>query len=575
MGNGPEGDGGVPVDVILLNREGDRFLLRADGSRLGCFRLLPAGDPGQEPLSVLVEKLIAAKAGITVSYLGVLATEPQVVVAATFADHAALPGDPTLRTLTLADVRSRGAELAHGDLFETAQRRWSAVRTAPDLGVAVQRAIDTSIAHLDSHLSVEDDHWGWSLYLDGGSVGLLSTAEAMLAHVYAGARGEFVDRPAETLEAMQNPDGGWQIRRSLVAAPSSLSITESTCSCLRALGAVGRTAANPTVAKGIAWLESTQHADGGWSPAAGDTESLVFSTITAIRTLVAFERTEAVHKGIAWLRAAQCADGGWGARAGTSEQGGSSAAYTACAIVALVEAGIPATESMVVRGRDQLRSTFRPDRDEPWESITFSALVDPVTSARMEYRHFTTPWALIALCLAGGDLGDRYVLDGLRRLLALQEPTGAWRCGLVAPGTAPVWATHDALFALRTVLRSAGRDLAPAVLHGPLTEERAAIDRLAGRVVRGGPPDRPVGSRRSWLHTAWMSVLTVGVALLFLAQFGVLRQIGSSSGSQRAGATVLSVVVTAVGAVGPPILVEEYRIRRRRRSGNPDSKDSV
>src|SRR2546423_12477479 len=99
----------------------------------------------------------------------------------------------------------------------------------------MENASRRGIELLDHNISIEDDDRGWSQYLDGSAVGALSTAQGLLAHVHAGDRGSVIEDAARTLEAIQNPDGGWQVRRALVGGPSEKSITESTCYCLWAL----------------------------------------------------------------------------------------------------------------------------------------------------------------------------------------------------------------------------------------------------------------------------------------------------------------------------------------------------
>jgi len=566
--------GGVAdVDLILLTQDGERFILYADGARLNCPRLvLRQADQARDNLAALVEHLAVEQFGYSMSYLGVIACDTVrpicnlVIAASVRGPWEAVRPDPRLRTLTLAEVKSRGHDVQHGEHFR-AVRRWHKTNTyTSSLGDAFRQAMDSSISYLQSHLSIEDGHWGWNQYLDSGPVGMISTAEGILAHVHAGVNGEFVDKPAITLEAMQNSDGGWKVRRALVGAYSDDSITESTCSCLWALYEMGRSVAEPAVRNGIAWLEALQRPDGGWSSSATDDESLVFPTTAAVRVLARFKRTEAVAKGVAWLRSAQCPDGGWGAMPPTPERKvSSSPAYAGYAVVALIVGGLPVDDKVIIGGREYLYATFDPNRTEPWESIAFTQLVNPRTAARMDFRHFATPWALAALCLSGRDISDALVLEAIRGLLRLQQSSGAWRSALTAPGDTPVWAIHDALYALRVVLTTSARNLGPIALDQYLKTERTAMQRFAVQLIDQNTAARsPRVAWRNWLQTTWMSALTVCVIVLILAQVGLLKQLQSSSGVRKAWAAIAAGVVTSIGAVSPPIIAEEYKIRRSR-----------
>lgn len=550
------------IDVVVLVKGADSFLLRADGPRLTCLSVV--GRSGAADLRTLVEQQVAQRWQVTVKYLGLLdfrapPGEPGVVVVAAMAE-AVLP-DAGLRMLTLADVTSRRSDLDHAECFDTAHRWRSVIESTADLDARVRQAIDGSIEYLAGHQSMEDGLPGWSLYLDGNSVGLLSTAEAVQAHVYAGIRGPLVEQAATTLERLQNADGGWRIGRSLVGGASDRSVVESTAECLLALAGAGR-GESESVHRGLAWLENAAVKGGGWASVGGATEGLVYPTTMAVRALSRLGRGQAANTGVAWLRRAQRKDGGWGEERG---EGSSEPAYTAYAVTALLDAGIDSSDSAVTRGCDHLRRTFEGKQAEPWPGATSIAVIDPQNNARLEYRHFATPWAIVALCRAGGDVGDSVVLAGLQALLALQNDDNSWRCALAPKGRPPVWATHDAVLAL-SVVRDATRSRPrPVALDRYLAAERAVANRVIGSLfARQDTGSR--GRRRGWLLNAWLSVLSVTVILVALAEIGVLRQIESSSTAHRIWAAVGSILLTVFGAVAPQLLTEEYRIRRRRRA---------
>lgn len=562
------------VDLILLTRGGDRFVLYAEGGgRFSHPRFtVRRGGNASESFAALVEGLAAQQLGVEISFLGLVTSDlgsypyKMVVAAVVQRPWEDAPPDTRLRVLTPAEVRARGHDLEHSKHFDIVWRWYETDSSSSHLGGLIRQAMNTSISYLDKHLSIEENHWGWNQYLDDDSVGVLSTAEGLLAHIHANVGGEFVDKPAETLNTMQNPDGGWQVRRALVGAFSSVSVTESTCACLWALYEMGRSEADKPVSEGIAWLETLQRPDGGWSFSASGTESLVFPTTSAVRVLAKFSRSDAVTKGVAWLRSKQSADGGWGATAPESQANGSpEPAYTGYAMVALLTAGLRPDDKTITSGGEYLRTTFDPDEPEPWKPTSFTALIDPATQARLDFRHFTTPWALAALCLAGCDLSDRVVYQGTRSLLRLQQPAGSWRCGLAAPGDTPLWAIHDALYALRVVLDTSLRNFGPISLNGYMATERTAMQQLAAQLLRDEAPGERSGRvRRNWLQTGWMSALSVGVVTLVLVQAGVFRHLETSSGLHKVLVTVGTIVVAALGAVAPLIVAEEYRIWRNR-----------
>jgi hypothetical protein len=61
-----------------------------------------------------------------------------------------------------------------------------------------------------------------------------------------------------------------------------------------------------------------------------------------------------------------------------------------------------------------------------------------------------------------------------------------------------------------------------------------------------------------------MSALTLTVAIVALAELGVLAWIQSETALQQVVGWVLTVVGTVVAAALPLIVVEEYKLRRQR-----------
>ncbi|HEX6520008.1 MAG TPA: prenyltransferase/squalene oxidase repeat-containing protein [Streptosporangiaceae bacterium] len=559
------------IDLILLTQDGAQFVLRMVGGQLRCFRLtVQRADNARDDMAELVRSLARRQLGIEISYLGMMADAANssghpVVAASTRSAPDSLPDGGRVRVLSYPEVMARRPDVPHSEYFDCARSWLEAESHSATLGADITRAIEAGIAFVDAHLSIEERRTGWNLYLDGSSVGLLSTAEGILAHLHGGINRDIVPEAVATLIAMQNPDGGWRIRSSLVGAHSDASITESTCECLWALHEAGRSDTEQSVRDGIAWLESQQRADGGWASSGTGAESLVFPTTTAVRALAKFRRTDAVAKGIAWLRRAQHADGGWGPRIPEIEPNvASSAAYTAYAVVALAAGHIAEDDRALVAGCEFLRTTFNPAAREPWEPIAFTSVVDNVTHARMDYRHFTTPWAIAALCQAGSDLAHSVVFKATLRLLELQKANGTWNCGLNAPSDTTMWTIHDAIFGLRAVQIASIRNLRPVILSSYLHAEREAMRQFCERLLVTEQSEAIARTRRSWLQTSWMSALTVGVIVIILFQTGLFRQFESESSVHKTIAFVVTALVTTAGAVVPALIAQEYQIRRNR-----------
>lgn len=570
----------VRIDLVLLDAAGEHVLVHDVVGRLSCPHLTTTGEPsGPDPreLNSLVRGLAARQLDLDVEPLGLLDAAVRTgrhdgAVRLTVA--AVLRSDPPdktgLRLLPVADLRSRRRDLQHPEHFQAARDWHRAARCAPELAGRIEDALHRAVTFVERRRTAESGHWGWEQYLQRrGSIGTMSTAHGVLISLH-GTRnrtGEQVERGLDTLRGMQNDDGGWQVKWSLVGGTADVSITESTCACLWAFHEARRDpGVEEAVERGLSWLERRQREDGGWASAGLDEgRPLVFPTAWAVRMLACHDRTDAVRQGVQWLRAAQCPDGGWGATSAVDDETlSSSPAYTAAALLALRRAGVPPTDRTVMSGCEYLLRTFRPDRPEPWEPTSFTTPVDPQRPVHMDFRHFATPWALAALCECGYDLGHPVVLSATLQLLDLERPGGGWRSTLTAPDVTPIWAVHGAVFALRTVLDSSTRDLAPLVLSRHHEAERDALARLSGGLVGRA---RTVERRRTWrnrLTTMWLALLTVTVLLLLLGQLGVLQHLQSSSGRDKMLAGATTAVVTVLGALAPAVLAEEYRIRRSR-----------
>jgi squalene-hopene/tetraprenyl-beta-curcumene cyclase len=205
--------------------------------------------------------------------------------------------------------------------------------------------------------------WAWT-DLSGGVPDADDTPGAMLALFALRPGVAWSERPiaereaigdaAAWLVALQNRDGGWPtFCRGWGTLPFDRSAADISAHVLRALGrwlgeagdergcAALAARARKAVARGFAFLERTQRADGAWLPLwfgnqfAPDEENPVYGTA---RVLAAWQQAgRSAHprarRGVQWLRQAQNEDGGWGGVRGAS----SSVEETSLAVKALLE----------------------------------------------------------------------------------------------------------------------------------------------------------------------------------------------------------------------------------------------
>jgi prenyltransferase beta subunit len=104
-----------------------------------------------------------------------------------------------------------------------------------------------------------------------------------------------------------------------------------------ALAPIGEAAAQAAIQPAADWIETAQHANGGWAWGATSTRDEVDMTGAAIQALVAAGRTggTAVQEGIGYLRAAQNGDGGFPEYPGNPESNVASTAWAVQAIWAV------------------------------------------------------------------------------------------------------------------------------------------------------------------------------------------------------------------------------------------------
>jgi len=175
-----------------------------------------------------------------------------------------------------------------------------------------------------------------------------------------------VDGALAWLAAMQNRDGGWgafdrdndcailtQVPfadHNAMIDPSSADVTARVLECFAYFG---RTAADPVVARGLAYLQREQTPDGAWYGRWG--VNYIYGTSGVLRAAEALKIGASAwcQRGVAWLRSIQNRDGGFGetcasyADPARKGRGPSTPSQSAWAIIGLLSGGNPAEPSVV------------------------------------------------------------------------------------------------------------------------------------------------------------------------------------------------------------------------------------
>ncbi len=232
---------------------------------------------------------------------------------------------------------------------------------------------------------------GWAFEFDNdGYPDTDDTAEVLLAlrrvrHPRDSASlGAAVRRGAAWLTGMQSSDGGWGAfdvdnTQPLCArlpfcdfgAVIDPPTADVTAHVVEALCAEGH-GDSDAVRRGVAWLLSTQEADGSWFGRWGANH--LYGTAAVVPALVAaglHRDAPTIRRAVAWVEARQNADGGWGEDLRSYDdpswvgRGPSTASQTAWALLALLAAG--ERSNAVERGAAWLAATQRADGgwDEP------------------------------------------------------------------------------------------------------------------------------------------------------------------------------------------------------------------
>ncbi len=170
------------------------------------------------------------------------------------------------------------------------------------------------------------------------------------------AHRQSIERALEWLEGMQSCDGGWGAfdvdnthhylnhipfadHGALLDPPTE----DVSARCIGALCQVGQDRNDPTVARGITYLEQMQQADGSWFGRWGT--NYIYGTWSVLNTLniAGYDMaSERIRRAVSWLESRQREDGGWGEDGATYDEArrdevkASTPSQTAWALLALM-----------------------------------------------------------------------------------------------------------------------------------------------------------------------------------------------------------------------------------------------
>jgi squalene-hopene/tetraprenyl-beta-curcumene cyclase len=210
-----------------------------------------------------------------------------------------------------------------------------------------------------------------------------------LKHDPSSATSEVVQRAVDWMISMQNDDGGWaafdknndkiflnDLPFSDMASLSDPSTPDIVGRVLEALGLLDDPRHRDVCARGIAYLRKTQEPEGSWFGRWG--VNYVYGTSNVLCAL-SRQRIGAadpmVARAVAWLRSVQNADGGWGeclesyGNRALMGKGRSTASQTAWALMGLL-AYLPAEDPAIERGIAWLVATQTPAGS--WDEAEFT-----------------------------------------------------------------------------------------------------------------------------------------------------------------------------------------------------------
>jgi 8-oxo-dGTP pyrophosphatase MutT (NUDIX family)/prenyltransferase beta subunit len=336
-------------------------------------------------------------------------------------------------------------------------------------------AIDKGRNYVRTSTSARGGCIGWDHFLGQGRVGVIGTALGMLILSHCEIRDRCVREAANFLMGNVLPDGGWGLR-SILDAGEKISITESTLYVVWALLSVGIDDTEKLVTDAFEWLGQTQHINGGWGTTKSGPASSprVFPTAFAITVLSQVKHNhKMLEKAAKWLRSVQNPDGSWGvSSADNSPDGRGTPSHTAHSLIALLNHDKERNWSAIERGVRWLTESYDPRQEQGWASS--SEIVFVSDKSRLDFKHFASPWVLVALIRSGVRLNDQAIIQPIIALLNEQTEAGYWIHHL-ASGQIPIWATHDSLMALNEFKNSLWRSASSLTLCTLLKERQMQI----------------------------------------------------------------------------------------------------
>jgi squalene-hopene/tetraprenyl-beta-curcumene cyclase len=208
-----------------------------------------------------------------------------------------------------------------------------------------------------------------------------------------GANAEAVARARDWVIAMQGSDGGWgafdadnnkyYLNHIPFADHGALldpSTADVTARCISFLAQIGHTAADPVIARGVAWLRADQEANGSWFGRWGTNYIYgTWSVLCALNAAGLDHDDPAIRRAVAFLLSVQRDDGGWGedndsyGDAPPGQYHRSNPSQTAWALLGLMAAG-EAGNPAVAAGVAFLASCQKADGEwdeEPYTAVGF------------------------------------------------------------------------------------------------------------------------------------------------------------------------------------------------------------
>ncbi len=271
---------------------------------------------------------------------------------------------------------------------------------APAVAAACDWLVDRQVTTVRGDWAVARPHvspGGWAFqYENAHYPDVDDTAVVALLLHRAGdpAHAEALRLAQDWIVGMQSRSGGWgafdvdnnhQFLNHIPFADHGALLdpptADVTARCVSFLAQFGHDAAEPVMARALAYLRNEQEADGSWFGRWGTNYIYgTWSVLCALNAAGLPHDDPAISRGAAWLLSRQRSDGGWGedeasyAQAPHGQYKESTPSQTAWALLGLMAAGEVAHPA-VAAGINYLRRTQRPDGE--WDEAAYTAVGFP------------------------------------------------------------------------------------------------------------------------------------------------------------------------------------------------------